>query len=309
MPADRLFHPKLGQSVKVNALDHFEFRVWVTYELAADDFGVMRLSAVTIQAASEALEKEDKGRVQSALEKLVELGLIEAFDHQGRRYCCQRTWQNEQRVKHPRDTIQPLPPAELIARCTPATQKLFEKHTSHKREADVRPLSGEREAITQPPDNGQPTANQRTSGEEESKLEPTPVNTRLTANGYRLTANGRSAPDVIASSPPFDVWFAEFQRTYPAKGRTTGPLAMQAFLTVFELDAKPPAEVWTQLQRAVQGYSRSGTVQAGKVKNMTEWLKAGHYAQEHDEPPAERRSNVPDSAASAARRREMFGNG
>ena len=56
MPDDRLFHKKLGHSVKVNSLTADEEIVWRTYVLAADDFGVMRFSADPLRDAHERLQ-------------------------------------------------------------------------------------------------------------------------------------------------------------------------------------------------------------------------------------------------------------
>ena len=93
MPADRLFHARLGHSAKVSNLSDLAFRVWVTYLLAADDFGVMRADAVAFQAAHDALRERSAEEVGASIERLVEVGLVEVFGHQGARYLFQRDWQ------------------------------------------------------------------------------------------------------------------------------------------------------------------------------------------------------------------------
>jgi hypothetical protein len=125
MPADRFLHQRAGHSEKVTSLSHLEFRVWAQYMLSADDFGVMRATAVTLQADNDALEKEDSGTVQAALEKVIESGLLRVFIHQRRRYVCQHDWQDWQKITWPSKTIQPAPPSDVLQGFTAATQELF----------------------------------------------------------------------------------------------------------------------------------------------------------------------------------------
>lgn len=137
MPDDRFFHPKLGHSVKVSALDNFQFRVWTTYILAADDFGVMKMAAVTIQAANVALEDVPQSEIVQALQALVDVGLVEKFDHQGRDYICQLDWQRFQKVRYPRESLNPVPPPSILERCDKATQVLFLRRIGEGRERDA----------------------------------------------------------------------------------------------------------------------------------------------------------------------------
>jgi hypothetical protein len=178
MPADRFFHPRAGHSRKVTALSDLEFRVWWTYELAADDYGVMRRSPVVLQAANDALGQRSRTQVERALDRVVEVGLLVPFEHQGEGFVCQLTWQNFQKVKYPREAINPLPPPEIVAQCSEATQELFAFHSQNV-PGTLQTLAG-------------------AGGRE-----------RLTANGNgtgnRLTANGLSER------------FAEFWAVYPKK--------------------------------------------------------------------------------------------
>ncbi|MCY4659193.1 MAG: hypothetical protein OXF93_05190 [Acidobacteria bacterium] len=115
MPADRLFHARLGHSAKVSRLSDLAFRVWATYLLAADDFGVMRADAVAFQAAHDALRERPAEEVAASIEGLVEVGLAEAFEHQGARYLYQRDWQDFQRVRFPGRTLHPLPAEAMVS--------------------------------------------------------------------------------------------------------------------------------------------------------------------------------------------------
>lgn len=128
MPQDRLRSPRGSRGRRITLLTDFEFRVWDQYQLTADDFGVMRRSAINIQAENDSLADRPSVDVQAALERLVEVELVEAFEHQGRGYICQKDWQSFQKVEYPRLTTLPKPTDDVMARCDAGTQRLFKKH-------------------------------------------------------------------------------------------------------------------------------------------------------------------------------------
>lgn len=128
MPDDRFIHPRLGHNDRVHQLSWFERCVWLTYLLAADDFGVMRFSAVTIREADDKISEVPERKVEHALDRILSVGLIKTFTCDRRVYCFHPEWQNYQRVRRPRATLHPMPPADLLATCTHATRALFGQH-------------------------------------------------------------------------------------------------------------------------------------------------------------------------------------
>ncbi len=126
---DRLFHKTAGHSDKVNLLTDLEEIVWRTYICGgADDFGVMRFEAAPLRNAHDRLMKRGDRQIQRMLERVAEVGLIQTFEHQGRRYCFQTDWQRWQHVRYPCKTIHPAPPPEALALCCPHTRWLFRHH-------------------------------------------------------------------------------------------------------------------------------------------------------------------------------------
>lgn len=149
MPDDRLFHKRLGHSNKVNLLTDAEEIVWRTYILAADDFGVMRFSAVSLQDAHDRLATRKAGAVQRMLERVKAVGLVQTFEHQRRVYCYQPDWQDYQKVRYPLRTVHPRIPDEVLENCTPATRWLLTAWPGGKLKLPT----------WQPPDTGQPSGN------------------------------------------------------------------------------------------------------------------------------------------------------
>ena len=125
MPADRLLHARLGHSARVSSLSDLEYRVWTTYVLAADDFGVLRADAVAFQAAHDALRERPVRAIRGCIERLVTVGLVVAFEHQGAGYLYQTDWQDFQRVRYPVRTMHPLP---IAASVSAKTRHLWSVH-------------------------------------------------------------------------------------------------------------------------------------------------------------------------------------
>jgi hypothetical protein len=90
--------------------------------MSADEFGVMRMSGLTLQEANDAFELRPAADLEACLRELVTVKLLNVFDHQHRAYLFQWDWQDWQKIVYPRKTLQPKPP---VAPCSRNTQWLL----------------------------------------------------------------------------------------------------------------------------------------------------------------------------------------
>lgn len=125
MPVERLSHPSDGTSKKLCALNDFEFRVWSQYKLAANDFGVMAYSPAPLIAENRSLEQRGVSKVRKALDRIVGLGLLLVFEHQGDPFVCSPRWGDFQQVRYPRKSHLPLPTGTALIACSASTRTLF----------------------------------------------------------------------------------------------------------------------------------------------------------------------------------------
>lgn len=125
MAQDRRRNRNAGHSVKLSSLTDLEFRVWDQYELSADDFGLMRMSSLTIQDDNVALASRPRKAIDAALERLVAVGLLLKYQHQGRAYVCDPVWQKYHKIDYPTQTLHPQPPEDILRQCHVQTQELF----------------------------------------------------------------------------------------------------------------------------------------------------------------------------------------
>ena len=208
MPADRLLHARLGHSAKVSSLSDLEYRVWTTYVLGADDFGVMRADAVAFQAAHDGLSGRPAKAIQRCIERLVKVGLVAAFVHQGSRYLYQTDWQDFQRVRYPLRTMHPLPASAEVSRKTrhlwsvhpggvkvPALPKPSGPVAGRAPEpcgtaAGEAPEDSRNGSARFPNDSRKGPARVPEDSRTGSEVFPSHARSCQTANGLRLTANG-----------------------------------------------------------------------------------------------------------------------
>lgn len=129
MATYRLIHREASTGERSSSLSHLGFRVWVQYQLSADDYGICPAEAAKLQGDNPVLLDESTRRVQAEIENLIGVRLVGAFLDGKRRYLYQPDWQDWQRIEHPTQTPLPCIPGELFGELSPKTQKLFaEKH-------------------------------------------------------------------------------------------------------------------------------------------------------------------------------------
>lgn len=175
MPDDRMIHRRMLRGDRIASLTDFERGVWLAYQLLADDFGVMRFSAIDLQKAVW-LETKPQKTIQRAFQAVVDTGLIHVFQDGGRTQVYQRDWNSWQKVRHPRTTIEPCPPAEELLKCDVATQALFRQHSRCPPEFLQKDSGNVSEIVPQ-----------------HSGFTRAPALANANGNGERLEANGKGA--------------------------------------------------------------------------------------------------------------------
>jgi hypothetical protein len=175
MPDDRLFHRRACHGDRSTSLNDLEYRVWTTFLLNADDYGVMRFSVSALRAANDALETRPAALLERAFERVLSVGLVRVFEHQGKRYAYQHDWQDWQSVRHPRQSVNPIPPPDQIDECSPLQRELFARKIGNRSEELPKNSRNGSEAFL-------PLAGAGTR--EEAKA----TGQRLMANGQRLEA-------------------------------------------------------------------------------------------------------------------------
>lgn len=290
MPVDRLFHPRLGDSDKVGKLSELEFRVWFTYILAADDFGVLPMLASKIQAADRALSLRPAKVVAQALERLSKLGLVQTFVHQDTVFMWSANWQHHQKIRYPRREQTHYPaPAEATLEAldgdeTSPTRELFA--TFHMKVTTAfRDKYGDRDAIKriEERDRKRRVKKPRRSSDV-PEMEPQPIGDipththgradarpPETANGSRLKAEVLEEKKVV----PLDRAFLDFQAAYPDDGRKGGFMCQQSFVAQCEKAGGPSA-----LFTALENHKASERWQdKTKIPGMDKWLTEERWRQ------------------------------
>jgi hypothetical protein len=124
----RLIFRNAATGERTSGLSHLGFRVWIQYQLSADDFGVCPALAAKLQGDNTALLDESTRRIQAEIETLLRVDLCRVFTDGKRRYLYQPDWQDWQRIRYPVATSLPAIPSEYLRECSRNTQELFREH-------------------------------------------------------------------------------------------------------------------------------------------------------------------------------------
>jgi hypothetical protein len=87
-----------------------------------------RLAAL-VRGANLALMRESEADIEASFGMLESVGLVMSFDHQGQQYLCSLDWQEYQKVRFPRKSYLPTPPAEVLRKCCAETRAFFGRKT------------------------------------------------------------------------------------------------------------------------------------------------------------------------------------
>lgn len=280
MPDDRFLHRRAGHGSKVNLLTDLEYRVWTQYMLSADDFGVMRASAVTLQADNDHLANRPAKVVQRALEVVIKSGLVREFEHQKRRYIYQHDWQFWQKVAYPRTTTNPPPSAEALTGCDDSTRRLFSIHPGGAGRKRVEFSENVPRTDAERSENIQ-----RTDQECSPLMRADAPAKRLMANGQRLTADGSegSPRETEPPDPRLPQWLDTLYAEYPQHRVTRGFMTSSSFHEQITAGPEPQIARWTLMRANLDNQKRGHqwTNNHNMVPKLERWLRDGLWRQQH----------------------------
>lgn len=129
MPSYRLLHPNCRTGNRIKKLTDLEYLVWLAYLLSADDFGVCPASATKLMGDDPRLEHKPRRHIERAIEVLLTVALVRAFEDEGTRYLYQTDWREWQSFQYPstKTSYPPIPAIDLVA-CSMDTIELFLEH-------------------------------------------------------------------------------------------------------------------------------------------------------------------------------------
>lgn len=283
MPDERFLHkrPPAATAERLASLTDLEYRVWTQYMLSADDFGVMRFSARTLQDDNDALASRPEKVIQAALAAVADK-LLAVFEHGGRRYVYTPDWQDQHHVRYPARTSHPAPPVE---HCSTHTQWLLTAHPGG--EAGALPswrapgtFKGRRRRESEPPpvtetSSVTPTESITETVTGETTAETPPVSSYLArARPLPLPlplaiANGERRGGIAAD----EAW-QRFQAAYPAERRTGGFMANQAFVAVCEQIG------FEALVANVEKHKRSEQWKKGMIPSLSKYFELELWRQD-----------------------------
>jgi hypothetical protein len=293
MAAFRFLHAAVGHSQKVDQLTDLAYRVWTQYLLSADDFGVMRATAVTVQAQNRTLARHTVEEIDACLEQLLAVGLVGVFPHQGERFFYQPDWQDFQRLAWPAKTLNPAIPVALRGGCSPATLLLLTVYPGGRRVPSKSKLLSEpqKTAVEAQPENSGSTSEVL---QKYSETPPKVLSNNFLPEALSLKAKAKDKANAKANDregtgegtaalPPMDEWALELVERYPAKGRCAPGFIERHLFAV--LTAKYPqvsyAEAWAALLASLERQIASHQWRVdGRIPRLDNWLQAGLYLQE-----------------------------
>jgi hypothetical protein len=270
---------RAGSSQKLSALTDFEYRVWDQYQLSADDFGIMPCEALQIQADNLALRapRATAEDVQRALERLVDIGLVLCYEHQGRRYIVDPLWQHFQRVQYPKQTMNPAPTRAVLAHCHQWTQALF-----------LQCFGKKSQKFSKPPENPGISENFLETPDPPKVSSTTEIRANTDGKGQTAKSAANESPQdaqaaglILVKQTPTERQttesrFDEFWRAYPKKvGKDDAKKSYSK--------RQPSAAIHAQMLAAIeqQKSSRQWQLEGGRfIPNPSTWLNQGRWQDE-----------------------------